>query len=167
MVRIGVTGVGGAAGVCCIKALQMTDEHCYIVGLDANPLSAGLYLAKKGYVIPTASDKTFIQKLLQITEKERTDVLIPTVDEELLPLAKAKEKFEKNGTVVAVSSPTTIRTANDKWLTYKKLSQANMPVPKAWRSPLSATDLQKIKKEMPVIVKPRVGRGVKDNAYFP
>jgi len=165
LIRVAITGVGGAAGVCCIKALKMADKSYRIVGLDANPLSAGLYLAKKGYVIPSASDKTFIKKLLKITTKEKIDILIPTVDEELLSLAKTKEKFERNGTVVAVSDLTTIKTTNDKWLTCKKLSQANIPVPKAWRAPLSLTDLQKIKKEMPVIVKPRVGRGAR-NIYL-
>ena len=63
LIRVGVTGVGGAAGVCCIKALKMADESYYIVGMDASPLSAGLYLADKAHVIPYAKDHTFIPKL--------------------------------------------------------------------------------------------------------
>lgn len=162
MIRVAITGVGGAAGVCCIKALKMTDENYHIIGLDANPLSAGLYLANKGHVIPSASDKSFTQKLLKITVEEKIDALIPTVDEELLPLAKAKNQFQKKGTFIAVSNPTTIKTTNDKWLTYKKLSQTNIPVPKAWLPSLSPTNLKKIKTKMPLIVKPRVGRGARD-----
>ena len=163
MIRVGVTGVGGAAGVCCIKALKMADERYYIVGMDASPLSAGLYLADKAHVIPYAKDHTFIPKLVRTTKKEKIDVLIPTVDEELFPLAGTKEKFEKIGTAVAVSKPSTIKATNDKWLTYKKLSKAKIPTPRAWISPLSSRELQKIK--TPVIVKPRIGRGAR-NIYL-
>lgn len=165
MIRVGITGVGGAAGVCCIKALKVTDKRYDVVGIDASPLSAGLYLVSKSYVVPYASNQKFIPKLLQIAEKERLEILIPTVDEELLPLARAKERFRKNRTVVAVSDPTAIKTTNDKWLTYIKLSQANIPVSKAWLSSPLSTDLQKIIKEMAVIVKPRVGRGAR-NIYL-
>lgn len=163
MRRVGITGVGGAAGVCCIKALRMSGESYYIIGMDASPLSAGLYLTDKARVIPYATEHTFISELLKTAKKDRIDVLIPTVDEELLPLALATKEFEKLGSVVAVSKPSAIKASNDKWLTYEKLSKAEIPTPKAWLSPISPRELQEIR--TPVIVKPRIGRGAR-NTYL-
>lgn len=152
--KVGVTGVGGSAGVITLKSLKKKDIKT--VGMDCNPLSAGMKLADKGEIIPFANNDKFISRLLEICKEEKLDVLIPTVDEELLPCSLNKEEFEKNGVKVAVSDPETIETSLDKWLFYNRLKFLDLPVPKTVLAE-QTKELDKI--DFPVIVKPRVGRG--------
>jgi carbamoyl-phosphate synthase large subunit len=50
---IGVTGLGGGVGQSIRKALAETDYR--IVGMDGEPLGAGLYTVPSAYVIPYAN----------------------------------------------------------------------------------------------------------------
>jgi len=155
LINVGVTGVGGAAGICCIKSLKGI-KNIRIIGIDADPLSAGFKFVHSSFVIPYANDQKFIPELIKICKKEGITVLIPTVDEELLPISKASQLFLEVGTKVAVSDPQTIEITNDKWLLYQKLLSAGIPVPHSWL-PESLEGMN-----FPVIVKPRRGRGSRD-----
>jgi len=151
--KIGVTGVGGAAGVVVSKYLKR--EGFYIVGMDADRLSAGFKFCDVFYTIPLATDSSFIDKLSTICKKESIDILIPTVDEELLPIAENKSLFEDIHVTVIISEANVIKDVLDKYECYKKLKKINIPVPKTWL--LKEVDTNSL--EYPVVVKPRKGRG--------
>jgi carbamoyl-phosphate synthase large subunit len=155
-----VTGVGGTAGQSVICAIRMMRERARIVGVDMNPLSAGLYIVDKGYVIPPADDRDFIPRLIRICAEENIKVLIPTVDEELLPLALSRSSFEKYGTTIILASCHLLEKALDKWETYVLLHDAGIPVPKS----MLLGDRDHIIKSLglPLIIKPRKGRGGRD-----
>lgn len=110
-----VTGAGGPAGVCTIKALNK--KH-FIVAVDSNNLAPGLYMANRAYIVPLANDAEFIPKVLEICRREEVPLIIPTVSEELAPFAENIEIFEKNGIRVIVSNEKSIEIANDKLKTY-------------------------------------------------
>ena len=65
-----IPGAGGAAGIGAIKSLRMCKFQGKIVSTDVDILSAGLYLAEKGYVVPPANDPLFLQEAMKIIEKE-------------------------------------------------------------------------------------------------
>ena len=66
---------------------------------DMDGLSAGLYLTEKSnrHIIPGGVDEGFIPTVLDICIKHNIDILIPTVDCELLKIAEQKDQFEKKG----------------------------------------------------------------------
>ena len=47
-----IPGAGGAAGIGAIKSLKLAHYSGKVIATDLNPLSAGLYLADRGYVVP-------------------------------------------------------------------------------------------------------------------
>jgi len=155
-----VTGVGGTAGQSVISAIRMMRERKRIVGVDMNPLSAGLYIVDKGYVVPPADHHNFIPRLLHICAEEEIKVLIPTVDEELLPLALSRPSFEKYGTTMILASPDLLEKALDKWETYVLLHDAGIPVPKSMLHGDRDTIINSL--GLPLIIKPRKGRGGRD-----
>jgi carbamoyl-phosphate synthase large subunit len=110
-----VTGAGGPAGVCTIKALNK--KH-FIVAVDSNNLAPGLYMANQAYIVPPANDAEFIPKVLEICRRDEVPLIIPTVSEELASFAKNVELFEKKGIRVIVSKEESIEIANDKQKTY-------------------------------------------------
>ena len=128
-----------------------------IVSVDINPLSAGLYISDRHYLIPPSSDPNFIPAILEICKKEDIKLLIPTRDAELLLFAKNKEKFLKKGTHVMVSNPEVIETCNDKYKFYQFLTENNIPTPKTYLS--NQLDFSSI--HYPLLVKSRYGSGSK------
>jgi len=98
-----ITGAGGPAAICAFKSLSKKIENIHMADMDS--LSAGLYLVgpKQRHIIPAAKHPNFVNQLLEICIDQKIDILIPTVDFELLQLAKAKETYEKHGIKILVT----------------------------------------------------------------
>lgn len=113
--KILVTGAGGPAGVCIIKDLK---KHHEIIGVDSDFLASGLFLVEKRYTVPPSDCPESISKILEIVKNEQVDVVIPTVEEELINFANKVVEFQKNGAVVIVSNPKSIEISTNKFDTY-------------------------------------------------
>ena len=59
-------------------------------------------------------DENYIPQLLDICAADYIDLLIPTIDTDLLILSKNTERFEKIGTKVLISKPDKIAICRDK-----------------------------------------------------
>lgn len=110
-----VTGAGGPAGVCVIKSLK---GRYRVVATDTDRLAAGLYLSDKAYVSRPAGDPGYLAELIRISKREQVEVLLPTVQEELIVLARNRERLERIGVVPVVSGEESLRIATDKRRTY-------------------------------------------------
>src|SRR5207247_9036214 len=73
-----VSGGGGAAAISTIKSLRLGGFDGRIVSVDAEPLSAGLYLADGFRVVPKAKDPEFLPAVKRLIEEEHVDVIFPT-----------------------------------------------------------------------------------------
>lgn len=109
-----ITGAGGPAAICAFKALSNQNYNLFMGDMD--PLSTGLYLveASQREVIPPAKDDNFVATILSICEKKNIDVLIPTVDMELIQIAERKEDFEAIGTKVMVAEESVLKNIMNK-----------------------------------------------------
>jgi carbamoyl-phosphate synthase large subunit len=125
--KIGVTGAGGGVGQSIIKALQNTIYT--VVAFDGELLGTGLYSVTKSYLIPYASDASYIEKLLFFCRKEQIVALFPGLDAELKVLSKNVELFKGFGIQIIVSRPEVINISDDKLALYRILSGLNINVP--------------------------------------
>lgn len=141
-----VTGAGGPAGVCVIKSLK---GRFRVISTDIDPLASGLYLSDQGYVTRKADDPGMLAELIQIARKEKVAALLPTVQEELLVLARNREKFEHAGVALVVSQEEPLAIATDKQRTYT-FFRGERYCPKVF-DPSEA--------EFPAVVKPARSRG--------
>jgi len=144
--KILVKGAGGPAGICIIKDLKKRHE---VIAVDADFLASGLFLVKKRYVVPPAQSSESIFKILEIAKKENVEVIIPTVEEEMINFAKNSLEFKKNGITVVVSNPQSIEIATNKSSTYE-FFQGHDYCPKIY-------DYHNVK--FPCVVKPSKSRG--------
>jgi carbamoyl-phosphate synthase large subunit len=149
-----IPGAGGAAGIGAIKSLRMCKFQGKIVSTDANILSAGLYLADKGYVVPPANDPSFFQKATKIIEKEEINIILPTSGFDIVPYSKNKEFLESKGVVVVMSDYEVIETCLNKEKFYYKLKDK-------FDLPYTTTNPSKID-AFPCIAKPIFGKGSKN-----
>jgi carbamoyl-phosphate synthase large subunit len=153
--RVLVTGAGGPSGVSILQAMDPAPVILYAADID--PYGAGLYLvaSARRAIVPRGEDERFADALLEICVRERVDVVVPTVDTELLPLALAREQYAQAGVRLVLASEATLLVCLDKWLLAERC-RAVVRVPQtavvddAFDAPAWA---------LPVIVKPRSGSG--------
>jgi carbamoyl-phosphate synthase large subunit len=153
--RVLVTGVGGPSGVCLLKALA--ERPVTLLAGDIDPYAAGLYLVgpKQRVILPHGDDPGFPEILLAVCERDAIDVLIPTVDSELIPLASCRARFEQAGVRLVLAPLATLEACLDKWALHARChgrvrTPETVLVDEAF-DPSSAP--------LPAIVKPRVGSG--------
>lgn len=101
-----------------------------IVGTDMNEMPYNFDGIDAFYRTGRCVDKDYLPDLLRICKKERVDVLIPFHTNELEPLSKNREEFQKEcGTTVLVSNIEGLTIANDKALVYEFFRKNEIPVP--------------------------------------
>lgn len=155
--RILVTGVGGPSGQSIMKSLAALDPPVEILAADLDPYAAGLYLvsSEQRFLLPRGDDPGFCDHLLELARRERANVVLPTVDSELLPVSERRADFAAVGAAVVVASPETLRTCLDKWVLHQACA-GEVRVPD---SVVADADFDPESVPLPVIVKPRTGSG--------
>jgi carbamoyl-phosphate synthase large subunit len=153
--RVLVTGAGGPAAVSILRTIG--DGAVTFLAGDIDPFAAGLYLVapQDRVMLPRGDREDFAEVLLAVCERERVDVLIPTVDTELLPVATNRERFAAVGTRLVVASPETLGICLDKWVLHQRCEGA-VRVPD---TQLVGADFDPAGIDLPAIVKPRRGSG--------
>jgi carbamoyl-phosphate synthase large subunit len=124
---------------------------------DIDPHAPGLYLVDSAHrlLLPRGDDPGFVEAMLEICGEHDIDVLVPTVDSELVPLADARDELEAAGTSVLVAPTRALRLCLDKWA-LMQVADGSVPIPRS--APLD-DDFDPGDFELPVLVKPRVGSG--------
>ena len=107
------------------------DHELIIYGGDMSNDAPALYFCDKRVKLPRIDSKDYIKELLKICKKEGINMLIPTIDTDLLILSQNKDKFSSIGTIVLISNEDKIKICRDKRETYKffKSSGLSAPIP--------------------------------------
>jgi carbamoyl-phosphate synthase large subunit len=101
-----------------------------VLAADCEPvLSAACQLADESFAVPRCDRDEFVPRLFELCLREGVDLLVPTIDPELAPLARARGTFAAIGTRVVVSSAETVALARDKLQTAAFLARAGLPAP--------------------------------------
>jgi carbamoyl-phosphate synthase large subunit len=153
--RVLVTGVGGPSGVCILRALA--DRPVTLLAGDIDPYAAGLYLVEsdRRVILPRGDDQRFADILLARCEQDSVDVLVPTVDSELIPLAARRAQFEQAGVQLVLAPLETLEVCLDKWALHARChGQVRVP-----DTVLVDDTFDPASAPLPAIVKPRVGSG--------
>lgn len=153
-----LTGAGGAGTIFIIKTLK---RKYRIITVDMNKYAVGLYLADKGYILPLCTDKNYLKKLDQIIKKEKVDVIIPLIDEELLSIRRYYQ--DKTNPKVLLPRENFIKLCLNKWELMKALSKANIPCPKTYL----LSQFKRLPNSLfPCIIKPIRSRGSRGFQYL-
>lgn len=127
-----------------------------VIAADSSPrLSAACALADDRVSVPPCRHDDYVPVLRTLCRERRIDMVVPTIDTELLALASSKASFADIGARVVVSSPDAVRVARDKWLTATTLASHAVPTPTTM--PLGEALADPVRLQGPVILKPRDG----------
>ena len=107
------------------------DLDLRVLATDMNPgWSAACQAADRAFAAPSCRSPAFIERMLDIVREEKVDLIVPTIDTELLVYADARDHFAAAGCQVMVSAPEVVEVARDKLLTAKRLNETGIPTPK-------------------------------------
>ncbi|SDF26232.1 carbamoyl-phosphate synthase large subunit [Halorubrum xinjiangense] len=126
-----MTGAGapGASGI--VRSLRATDEReIEIVGVDMDEEAYGFALVDESYTVPAGGADGYVDRLLDVAERESVDVVLPLTTAEIEPLAAAREAFDA---AVMVSDPGPLAVANDKGQLYEYLAEEGFSSAPAYR----------------------------------
>ena len=146
-----IPGAGGAAGIGAIKSLRMVHYSGKIISTDLNPLSAGLYLADRGYVVPAAVDTNFLSFVMEIIHNDDVKIILPTSGFDIVPYSQNKKILREQGVIPVISDYDAIISCLDKLKFYNLLKNH-------FDMPFTSSDTSKIN-DFPCIVKPIHGKG--------
>ena len=75
------------------------------------------------FVVPKVSDESYFPTLLDLCKKLDIDVVFPVTSIDLDAMAEHKEEFEKQGIHISVTSPESMKIANDKIALHKMFGE--------------------------------------------
>ena len=154
-----ITGAGGPAAISFFNAIQGNFTGTIFMA-DMNRHSSGLYLVPKPQriLVPAGDDPEFPHALFIYCVNHDIDLVIPTVDSELAPLAAMQAQFKQHGVRLALSPEPTLLTCFDKYKLMQALEEKITLAPYAlFDDNFNADDFG-----LPLIVKPRSGSGSRD-----
>ena len=103
-----------------------------VIATDANTLGPAIYDADKYYIVPPISEPGYIDKILEICQKEQVSGVLSLIDPELSLLAANEEKFKAIGVKVIGSSYDLCEMALDKMQMYEWLKSHGFNCARSW-----------------------------------
>jgi carbamoyl-phosphate synthase large subunit len=97
------------------KELKRHFPEGQVVACDANPvLAAACQVADRDFSVPLLSEPGYMDALLEQCVAHRISLVVPTIDTELLELARHRKAFEAKGIHVVSCSEAFVRICRDK-----------------------------------------------------
>lgn len=117
-------------------------EKVRTIGTDCNPNHLLGIGCSQSFAVPRSDDAAYIPTMLDICKSEKVDVIMPFVTTELHIMAANAKKFEEIGTKVSVSSPESLKVANNKIAMYERFWSL-MPYQRTVRGSAGVDDFAK------------------------
>ncbi len=160
MIKILFTGVGRRVEL--IQAFResscVLNKELRIYGADMAGTAPALAYCDYSRKTVSMKDPGYIDNLIRICNDDAIDLIIPTIDTDLLVLSENTEQFEKIGTRVMVSAPDKIRICRDKNFTSQFFVDCGL------NAPMPVNDWRNYNGGYPAFIKPKDGSS-SINAY--
>jgi len=152
--RVLVTGAGGPSAISVWKSLH-GEHRLHMADMDA--CAAGLYLVppQDRLLLPRGDDPKLADSVLAACIERGIDLLVPTVDAELVPLAQARRRFDEAGVKLALAPLQCLQRCRDKHVLLSALRTV-VAVPES--EPLTP-EVAAAASGFPKFVKPRIASG--------
>lgn len=129
-----------------------------VFGIDSSNLAPALYFCDGKRRVCAIDDWDYVDDIVKMCTDEGIDIVIPTIDTDLLLLAYAKPRFEEVGTRLLLSDLSKILMCRDKRKIGEFFSSCGLPTPE------TVDNIGDFKLEYPCFIKPADG-SASQNAF--
>ena len=152
-IHILVTGVGRRVELMQAfrQAALKLEINLKLYGADMAGTAPALAYCDYTRKVCSMKEPQYIEQLLKICVEDKIDLLLPTIDTDLLVLSQNKEAFAEIGTKVLISEPDKILICRDKNNTGAFFESCGLKAPK------SCNDYKKYTGSYPCFIKPKDG----------
>ncbi len=133
------------------RAAMVLGRELKIYGADMAGTAPALAYCDHTRKTVSMKDPGYIQDLIDICVKDKIDLVIPTIDTDLIVLSRNRERFEEAGTKVMISAPDKIMICRDKNNTSSFFTGIGLEAPAA------AGDIDEYRGGFPAFIKPKDG----------
>lgn len=128
------------------KELKKIDQNGKVFATDAMPsLSAACQIADGSFKVPRLDNSSYMDALIKNCKINDIQLIIPTIDTELLELSKHKSELEEHGIKVVISSIGFVSKCRDKRVIHDFFIDHNVNV---------AQEYSKDDYKLPLFIKP-------------
>lgn len=155
-----VTGVGRRVELMQTfrQAALRLDINLKLYGADMEETAPALTYCDYTRKVCAMRDPKYISQLVEICQKDKIDLVLPTIDTDLLILSENADKFERIGTKVLISKADKILICRDKNNTGAFFESCGLKAPRTYN------DYKEYKGGYPCFIKPKDGSS-SINAY--
>ncbi len=143
------------------NAAKQLKINATFIGTETSELSPALQHCDRKFIIKPIDHPQYLKQLLHIVKSEKVNLIIPTIDTDLLLLAKNISRFEALNCRVLVSDPQVVEICQDKRKTHRFLVKNNF---NAADTMSIQTALAKKNLKYPCFLKPWDGYASRGNA---
>lgn len=133
------------------NAALVLNQKIKVYGVDIMATAPALTYCDYVRTVVPMKDSLYIDNLLQICAEDSIDLVVPTIDTDLLALSENREKFLELGTRVLISAPEKIRICRDKNLTSGFFQSCGL------HSPVPVSNWRNYNSGFPAFIKPKDG----------
>ena len=131
------------------KELRKLAPESIVVACDSQPeLSAACHVADAYFKVPRLTDPNYMDDLIERCISFKIGLLVPTIDTELLLLAKNKNRLQQHGINTVISSESFIKKCRNKRITHEFFKSRDINV---------AHEYPKEEYQLPLFIKPEDG----------
>ncbi len=128
------------------QELRNSFPNAKVIAADAKPkLSAACHTADDYFEVPRLDNSSYITSLIEKCKEYEISLIIPTIDTELLLLAKHRSVLEANGIQPIIASEDFIQKCRDKRVIHDFFKSHNVDI---------AKEYTKDNYELPMFIKP-------------
>lgn len=139
---------------CFLRAKERLGEEGKVIAVDISDMAPAIYFADGFYLIPRIAEDGYIDAIISVCKKEQTDLIVPTIDTELLKLSNCRQEIEsRTDARLLLSREDVIQICRDKKRTQDFFEEYGFGVPRR----LSAEDLRNGDYTFPLFLKPEDG----------
>lgn len=133
------------------NASLVLNKELKIYGADMEGTAPALAYCDFTRRVVSMKAPNYINNLLQICKEDKINLIIPTIDTDLLVLSENKKLFEEIGTRVLISEPDKIKICRDKNFTSQFFVDCGL------HAPMPVNDWKEYKSGYPAFIKPKDG----------